>query len=656
MRKITFLATFILFTFSVFAQKSETLMTVGSKKISSEEFIHIYKKNNSDNLNEQSVDEYLELFKNFKLKVTEAENLKMDTSKAFINELAGYRDQLAKPYLTENIKYDQLINEAYERNETEVKLDIIFIKLSKNASPEDTTLVYEKAVKIRNRILGGEDFEKVVSETSDDRNALKNKGHLSYLPVLRIPYSIQSYAFSTGKNTISMPLRTDFGYYLVKVVDTRPAQGFVKVAHIMINSADQLSDEEKEIKKKKIDSIYSRLQAGDKFEDLTALSDDTGTAKKGGELSEFTTGRMVPEFETAAFALKNIGDYSKPVKTTFGWHIIKLIEKRPPESMEDQKEKIKKTIERDPERKGLVKEFVTIELKNEYNFKNVSGPDAFFLAVDSTIFKSKWVFQADQSSDKTLFIIRGEKYSENSFGKFIEANQKRTKKGKISIIVNEMYNDFIYESLTEIEKSGLEDKHKEFKYLMQEYHDGMLLFDLMKKEIWDKASEDTIGLKKYYDNNIQIYNDQIELDISVFKYADEQYYNEAVKLLLKSRKKYTDDVLVKKVTDDDPKSFKLVEAGFYSKGQSIFADKIFKMMKDNEFEENQKIVNLSKESILIYINDKRKSKVKPFEEIKGVIIADYQMFLEEKWMESLKKKYIVKVNEKVLKKVKKSVN
>lgn len=656
MKKITILAVLVLFIFSVSGQKTETLMTVGNKEISADEFIHIYKKNNSGNLNEQSVDEYLELFKNFKLKVVEAENLKMDTSSAFINELAGYRDQLAKPYLIENLKYDQLINEAYKRNQSELKLDLIFIKLSKNASPEDTLTAYNKAIKIRDRILSGEDFEKVVTETSDDRQAAKNKGHLSYLPVLRIPYSIQSYAFSAGKDKFSMPLRTEYGYYLVRLVDTRAAQGFVKAAHIMISSPDQISDEEKEIKKNKIDSIYNRLQAGDKFEDLVTFSDDKGTAKKGGELPEFSTGRMVPEFEEIAFGLKNPGDYSKPVKTTFGWHIIKLIEKRPAESMEDQKEKIRKTIEKDPERKKIVKEFVTNELKKEYGFTGVNGPDAFYSIVDSTIFKSKWVFLSDKSSDKTLFTVKGKKYTENSFGKFIETKQKRIKKGEISSIVNEMYNNFIYESLTDVEKAGLEDKHIEFKYLMQEYHDGMLLFDLMKKEIWDKASEDTIGLKKYYDDNIQIYNDQIELDISVFKYADENYYNKAVKLLNKSRKKYTDSVLVKKVAADDPESFKKVEAGFYSKGKSIFADKVFKIMKENKLEDNRKIVNLSDENFLIYINGKRKSKVKPFEEIKGVIIADYQMFLEEKWMEDLKKKYDITENENVLKKVKKSVN
>ncbi|MCD4791781.1 MAG: peptidylprolyl isomerase [Bacteroidales bacterium] len=656
MRKITILTVLVLFVFSVFGQKIETLMTVGNKNVSADEFVHIYKKNNTDNLNEQSIDEYLELFKKFKLKVVEAESLKMDTSKAFIDELAGYRDQLAKPYLIENIKYDQLINEAYERNQSEIKLDIIFIKLKKNASPEDTILAYEKAVKVRNRILGGEDFGKVASETSDDRQAANNKGHLSYLPVLRIPYSIQSYAFSPEKNKLSMPLRTDYGYYLVKLADTRPAQGFVKVAHIMISSADQLSDEEKETKKNKVDSIYNRLQAGDKFEDLIIFSDDKGTAKKGGELPEFTTGRMVPEFEAVAFALKNPGDYGEPVKTTFGWHIIKLIEKKPPESMEEQKEKIRKTIEKDPERKKLVKEFVINKLKKEYNFKKLNGPDAFYSMVDSTIYKSKWVYQSDENSNKTLFVIKGKNFTENSFGKFIEINQKRNKTGEISSTVNKMYDDYIYESITDAEKAGLEDKHKEFKYLMQEYHDGMLLFDLMKNEIWDKASEDTIGLRKYYDDNIQIYNDQTELDISVFKYADDNHYNDAVKYLNKSRKKYTDDVLVKKVASDDAESFKKIEAGFYSKGQSIFADKVFRMMKENKLEDNQKIVNLSLENTMICINGKRKSKVKPFEEIKGVIIADYQMFLEENWMEDLKKKYKIKVDEKVLNKVKKSVN
>lgn len=654
MKKITLFFTLVIFTITIFAQKGNVLMTVGSKKITDNEFSYIYKKNNSDNLNEKSLNEYLKLFKNFKLKVVEAEALKMDTAKAFVNELSGYRKQLAKPYLTENKKNEELVKEAFERGEKEVKLDIIFVKVSKNASPEDTTLAYNKALKIKDRIKNGEIFEKVATETSDDRAVAKNKGHLNFLPSLKIPYSIQNAIFGLKKGMLSNPIRTNYGYYLVKLVDLRPAQGFCKVAHIMISATDNLKEAEKNAKKAKADSIYARILAGDKFEDLVKFSDDKGTAKKAGELPEFTTGRMVPEFETAAFNLKNIGDISKPVKTAFGWHIIKLISKRKPDSFDKQKDKLRKTVENDPERKEIVKSYVVSILKKDYNFKKVNSPEFFYSIIDSTIYKGKWKMPKLKRRDNVLFTILGKAYSESDFANFIETKQKRMPKAEIKSLVDNLYNDFVYESLTDAEQQKLSEKNNEFKYLIQEYHDGMLLFDLMKKEIWDKASEDSIGLRKYYDNNIHKYNNQKDIDISVFKYDNNNTLKLAKKLLKKSRKKYNDTKLLKVV---NKKAGKLdtIDSGVFSKGENVYADKVFKKKENNEIDKDEKFVELPKENVLIYINGTKKAKQKSFDEIKGIVISDYQNYLEKKWLENLRKKYKIVVNNDVLNNIKASL-
>ncbi len=654
MKKFTLILLLVFFSTLIFAQKEVVLLTVGDKKVSKEEFSYIYKKNNSDNLNKQSLDEYLELFKNFKLKVVEAESLKMDTSLSFINELSGYRNQLEKPYLTESVKIEEFVKEAYNRNKTEIKLDIIFIKLSKNATPKDSTLAYEKAMKIKERILKGENFEKVASETSDDRQVAKNKGHLSFLPSLRIPYSIQNHAFGPNKNELSNPIRTDFGYYLVKLVDSRPAQGFFKVSHIMISAPKQMKEEEKKLKKQKVDSIYSRILAGDKFEDLVKFSDDKGTAKKGGQLPEFTTGRMVPEFEKAAFALNKVGDISKPVKTQFGWHIIKLLDKRPPESFEKQKEKLKKVVEKDPDRKTRIKNYVNKKLKKQYNFKEVGKYTSFYNLVDSTVFTGKWKMPSLKIKSILLFTLDNKDYYTDDFAKFIEAKQKRKSKREIKSYVDKMYNDFVSQSLSETEKNNLEKNNLDFKYLMQEYHDGMLLFDLMKNEIWDKASEDTIGLKKFYEKNISDYKNQLNFDLSIFKYKNIKTFKLASKLLSK-RGKYNDDKLLKKINKKGELLTK-VSKGEYSKGENVYADKVFEMKKNNKLSAKQKIINLPKEKVLVYINGTKISKQKPFEEVKGIVISDYQTELEKKWIENLKKKYKISVNQNVLKSIKKSLN
>lgn len=643
----------IFFSLSVYAQTSETLLTIGDKKISADEFLYIYEKNNSDNINKESVDEYFKLFTNFKLKVTEAENLKMDTASAFVKELSGYKTQLAKPYLTENIKWRELINEAAERSKKEIKLDIIFTKLNRNASTEDTLKAYNKQLKIRERILNGESFDTVAIQTSDDRNVKNNYGHLSFLNPLKIPYNIQNFAFNAKKGEISMPVRTDFGYYLIRLADMRPRQGFVKIAHIMVSASENMPDSIKILKKNKIDSIYNRLQKGDKFEKLAKLSDDKASAKKSGELPEFTTGRMVPEFEKAAFALQKPGEYSKPVKSRFGWHIIKLISKRPPDSIEKDRNKIEKTVKADKIRKQIVKEFVMQNLKKEYNFKQIKSPDIIIGLLDSTLFNGKWKMPLTKKPDYVLFSVNGKKYSDRNFARFIEKNQKRNKNTDFKTLIQNYYNDFVYQILSETEINNLEKTKAEFRYLLKEYHDGMLLFDLMKKQIWDKASEDTIGLKKFYNDNYDaLYSKQVSYSISVFKYQKEKDVKKAIKLLEKSRTKYNDSLLVKKISKGDTLRFRLIDTGEYSKGENIYADKIFSEKKLS----GKRVYSYPKDKLIIAVNGKKISKGKPFDEIRGLVISDYQNFLEKEWLKELKKKYSVTVNKDELNKIKASLN
>ncbi len=649
MKTIKLTAVLIFFSLSGFSQTNETLLTIGNKKISGDEFLYIYKKNNADNINKESVDEYLKLFINFKLKVTEAENLKMDTAVAFKKELAGYKSQLAKPYLTENIKWKELTDEALQRNKKEVKLDIIFTKLPRNASPEDTLKAYNKSLQIRERILQGENFETVAVKSSDDRSVSKNKGHLSFLKPLKIPYNIQNFTFKANKGDLSMPIRTNFGYYLVKIADMRPEHGFVKVAHIMISASDNLSDSLKTIKKNKIDSIYLQLQNGGKFEELAKLSDDKASAKKGGELPEFSTGRMVPEFEEVAFALQNKGDYSKPVKTRFGWHIIKLISKRPPEETEKNNDKIRKTVESDKVRQEIVKQFVTSKLKQTFNYKELNSPEILIDLLDSTVFVGKWKMPVTKKTDKVLFSLNGKNYSDRNFAAYIEENQKRTKNSDLKTFVNNYFKDFVYTTLSETEITNLEKTKPAFSYLLKEYHDGMLLFDLMKKEIWDKASEDTIGLKKYYNSNYDsLYSKQINYNISVFKYQKAKDAKKAINRLKASRTKYTDSVLVQKMSKGDTLRFALIDAGNFTKGENIYADKIF----NNPNKQN--VIDFPKDNLIIAINDKKISKGKPFDEIRGIVISDYQNYLEKKWLSELKKKYPVTVNKEELNKIKTS--
>jgi len=642
-----------LFTFFAEAQKSETLLTIGNKKVSTDEFNHIYKKNNTADIDKKTKEEYLELFINFKLKVVEAETLKLDTAKSFKDELAGYRDQMAKQYMTESAMIDKLAKSAYEKSKIEYKLDHLMIKVDENALPADTLIALKKANSIRDRIVQGEDFEKVARETSDDKSVAKSGGHLWYMSASKLPYKIQMEVSKLKKLEISKPIRTKFGYHIVKLVDSRPAQNQIKVSHIMIACPETLTDAEKLQKKARIDSISARLKAGDDFAKLAVLSDDKGTAKQGGELNWFGTSAMVPEFEIPAYALKTKGEISNPIKTQFGWHIIKLIDTRPLPKYEEDEKSIKGMIENDPDQRTLVQNYVIQNLKKEFKFKEESFPEAFYATIDSSVFKGKWDAAKAEGHNNLLFTINNSKFTEKKFANYIENNQKSAYPIPVPSYVNAKYKDFVFKSFSDIEKMGLEEKNPEFSMLMQEYHDGILLFDLTDQKVWNKALQDSIGLQAFYEKNKTNYKSKMKLDLVMFKYNDNSIYDKAEKIFSKKDKKnFSDEALVDLVNENQPGSFKKLVSGVFEEGENPEADKIFLMITKKEISESQTIIKIADSNLFVRINNRVESDNKQFSDIKGLVIADYQNTLEEEWVSSLRKKYKITVNESVLKKIK----
>jgi peptidyl-prolyl cis-trans isomerase SurA len=328
---------------------SPVLLTIAGTPVSKDEFEKVYRKNNQklDSYDMKDLREYLELYINYKLKVKEAESLKLDTGITFINELKGYRKQLAQPYMSDKEVTDALIKEAYERLQKDVRASHILINLAPDALPKDTLEVYNRALKIRDMISRGADFEKVARDSSNDPSAKDNGGDLGYFTGMQMVYPFETAAYNTKPGNLSMPVRTKFGYHIIKVHDIREAQGEIKVAHIMVKLGSDASENYAATAKNKIDEIYSKLKSGEQFEDLAIkYSDDKGSAKNGGQLPPFGTGRMVPEFEKAAFDLKKDNDISVPVKTSYGWHIIKRLEKKDVPSFEQKKNEIDLLIDK----------------------------------------------------------------------------------------------------------------------------------------------------------------------------------------------------------------------------------------------------------------------------------------------------------------------
>jgi peptidyl-prolyl cis-trans isomerase SurA len=642
---------------SLIAQNSDpTLLTVAGEKVSKTDFLNVYKKNNikGEAMDRKSLEEYLELFINFKLKVKEAEEQKLDTFTSFKTELAGYRKQLAQPYLTDKAVDEDLLKEAHDRAQWDIRAGHILIKVDKNATPNDTLEAYNKILKIRNRILKGESFESVAKEVSDDpssrdrtdpnsKSVIKgNGGDLGYFSVLDMIYPFENAAYNTKAGSVSMPVRTEYGYHLIKVVNKQPAMGKVVVAHIFVSVPKDSKPEDLASYKAKIDEAYAKLKSGAKYEDIvTEYSDDKGSAAKGGVLPAFGVNRMVPEFIDAITKLKNTGDYSEPVQTAYGWHIIKLIERKPIKSFEDEKAQLKARILKDS-RSEKSKESVINKIKKEYKFKEYPKTlKKFYTVVDSTIFEAKWDVANAMKLKKTMFKLGEQKITQTDFAQNLASKQSKTQKMNIRSFVNEKYTQFVDDMCLNYEDSRLESKYPEFKSLMKEYRDGIMLFELTDKKVWSKAIQDTNGLKDFYEQNKSKYMWDQRLDASIFTCKDALVAKDARKMaknLLNDS--ITESDLLKKINTDSIAVLKIEHKKFL-KGDNSLIDSVKWIKGISE----DKVKN--KKIVFVVVYNVLAPEPKSIKEAKGLITADFQNYLEKEWIDQLRKKYPYEVNKEV---------
>ena len=508
MKKRLILALGILFSLNTTAQTDNVVMEIDGKKVTKSEFLQIYLKNNPNpKYDKQALDEYMELFKKFKLKVAEAEALGYDTIPKLKKELAGYRKQLSQPYLIDSTKNSSLVKQAYERMKNEVHAAHILVKVAENASPEDTLAAYNRILAIKKRIENGEDFATVAKgkNGSDDPSAVRNGGDLGYFTAFQMVYQFEEAAYNTPIGKISDPVRTKFGYHILKVIDMRPARGTMKAAHIMVATGKDASAEDIESAHKKVDEIYAKLQAGESFEKLASeFSDDSQTAEKGGELPLFGTGtttRMVPEFEEAAFQLKANGDVSQPVQTAFGYHIIKRLDLTPLRSFEELKKEIQGKVNKD-ERSVVTQQSFIEKLKKTYAFKDSYSKTSkwFVQNIDTSYYKGTW--NADKLKTNTaMFTLDKKAFTQKEFASYLQKNFRAYRNMDANTLVKKQYAAWQNSEILAYEESKLDSKYPDFKALMQEYHDGILLYEIMSDKVWNKAIKDTSGLKTFFEGH-----------------------------------------------------------------------------------------------------------------------------------------------------------
>jgi peptidyl-prolyl cis-trans isomerase SurA len=721
------------------------LGTIGSDPIYSNEFTYVYNKNNAnskDAYSKESLEEYLKLYTNFRLKVKAAESLGIDTTSSFNKELDGYKKQLAQPYLSEKDVTEKYTREAYERLKEEINASHILISLKPEANPEDTLKAFKTISDLRERAAKGEDFGKLASQYSEDPSAKTNQGNLGYFTALQMVYPFEDAAYNTKVGEISNPVRTRFGYHILKVHNRRPSQGQARVAHIMIRSTEGMAEADSVAARQKIDELHKRLKQGEKWDDLVKqFSDDINSRDKGGELPWFSTGRMIPSFEEAAFALKDPGQVSDPVQTPYGWHIIKLIEKKGLEPFEEIRPKIKSKVSRD--RAELNKKVLITRLKKENGFEEFPIVVKKVVAVaDSNLIQGKWEAPAD-GNNSVLFVIKGEKYTADKFYKYVKA-QQRPKSGIAPVTyMNNLYEDYKQASIIEFEEKHLGEKYEDYKMLVKEYRDGILLFQLMDEKVWTKAIQDTAGLNNFFSKNREKYKWGERAQVTIFNAADTatlrkvkqslkvDYYNASepelepvyyaasvdtlneqniaklnklvpyliskndlvVRLSGGASSKESEEVANKRIqkvkeyllsrnvkperiviggitkTADKPKvaenekdrkvSFELLSAsakvlekqfnkeapltlqvteGMFQKGEN-------EILNLTEWKPDTTVVTKNDRHYLVLIKKIEEPRLKRLDETKGVVISDYQEYLEKEWIGELRSKYPVQVNQ-----------
>ncbi|SMG50654.1 peptidyl-prolyl cis-trans isomerase SurA [Marivirga sericea] len=680
------------------------LFTIDSLAVYSDEFVYAYEKSNKNKGEIEPIEDYLDLYIDFKLKVLEAKAKGIDTTEAYNKELNGYLEEIKKPYLTAEKVNKELVDETYERLQKEINASHILIRVDQDGKADDTLKAYQKISEVKRKFEAGESFEALARTYSEDPSATSNNGLLGWFTAFQMVYPFESAAYETQVGNISPIIRTQFGYHLIKINDERETLGRIKVAHIMKRFPPQASNEDSVNTEKAVREIYAKLKKGENWFILaTTESEDLNTKDNGGSLPWFGAGNLPSNLETAAFELENKGDISRPVQSPYGWHILKLEDKRGVGSLESMRESLSRRVQRDT-RSELKEVEVIKKLKAENNF--TKRPDAY------SLLNSKERLRTDEFKKKelemTLFTISDSKYSINNFLQTYDASKELSKE----------LEEYEKAELIKFEEENLEVKYPEYRFLRQEYKDGLLLFEIMNQQVWSKVGQDTVELKKFYDKNKSQYRSGKKLKIARIVFSDtssikpfkkpingsyfpltekkeyviakqlsdqlqikdnEEYatfislqlpeaisQKDSLKLYEELNQTFTNMEVVNLIYSDENKIYLqlLSEANErlaqYNNSIETASTEVIEVSEHSKWEnkiEGEYIKSVSK-SGMIELDFGLKSyppRQKTFDEARPALMEDYQKHLEKEWIETLKGKYSVNINEKVLNKLKSKI-
>ncbi len=643
MIKTHILALWLLFlALPVLSQRSpEVLTTIGPLQVYTEDFKLAYERNNgniTDPAERKSPSEYLQLYINFKLKVLEAQSLGLDTLVSFRQELAGYRAELAAPYLTDLSYEDQLLEDTYGRLSSEINASHLLIGLPQQPTPSDTLIAWQEINRIAGEIASGLDFSEAARKYSQDPSATSNSGSLGWFTAFQMVTPFEDAAYRTQVGRVSSPVRTRFGYHLLKVNDTREAVGEIKVAHIMKRFPPNMNTAQKAFIRTQMDSLYLMATRGEDFSRLAREnSEDDRSAVNGGELPYFGRSMMIPAFSDPAFALAHDGDISLPLETEFGYHILKRIDLKPIPALDEIRPELINRIKRDPERLAAGRTGFIQKLKLQNSFQ--SFPES----LERTIVQVMDILkQSGSQSDwfavdrMPLFTLSGTVFDSHSWLSALSESQSLGQQ----LSANDFYihyQNWEERQILDWEDAQLEKKYPAFRSLYQEYHDGILLFDVMERILWQPAVTDTLGLERFYETNKYRYMWDDRFDGVVIQCSSPELKNSFLEAL-------DQGVHIENLEDAVGYSAADVKIlrGTWQKGEHPAIDYAFW---------NGALPSGWNESTDLVWGNALPSEPKLLVESRGFHLADYQQYLEEQWLHTLRSKYPVVINQRALRRL-----
>ena len=620
---------------------AQTLFTYGPNAVSKEEFLKAYNKNNAGQpATSQSYREYLDLYTKFKLKVRAAKDLRLDTLSSQKAELQGFKAQVAENFMNDDATINRLVKEAFERGQKEIHLAHIFIPYSAAATADEMNAANDKINAAYDRLIKGESFEAVATAVSADPSVQSNKGDIGFITALSLSYELENLAYSTAPNQYSKPYKSKIGFHIFKNLGERKASGRMRAGQILLAFTPEATETQKQQKKKLADSLYTVLKNGGDFKTLAAqFSNDNISYQAGGEMMEFGIGKYEPAFENAAFALAKDGDLSLPVLSSFGYHIIKRLERKPSaDSLAEGRDKdALKQLVLQSDRMESAKNAQLVRIRQQVGFKKAVYSEAAFKRITDSLLANRPMPANTGINANTVLFTYGDKkvLVKDWQDRLVQLRPTRSTKSP-----KQLFEEFADLKVLDYYREHLEQFNKDFAFQVSEFREGNLLFEIMQRKVWDKAAADSIGLKKYYDKNKTKYKWEASADAIIFTFSGADVASKMRARLDSNWKAWN------KLAEASEGTMQ-ADSGRFELSQIPVPDRT--NFQPGLLTANTKNDNDTSVSYSYIIRMHPASEQRTFTAARGFVINDYQAFLEENWLKELMTKYPVKINEAVLK-------